>query len=572
MLRAHTTDSNVRTRPISRRTALRRALYAVVGCILCACNGAGSSGPASGAAGSGPTGPGQGSGGTPVTATAIDVLTWHNDAARTGQMLAETTLTPTTVNTAHFGLKAMWAVDGRVDAQPLVAGSVTLAGGSVHDLVLAATEHDTVYAFDAHTGGVLWQKSMLGAGETSSDDRGCGQVTPEIGITATPTIDRTLGPSGTVFVTASSKNGSGQYVQRLHALDLASGAERTGSPVVVQATYPGSGDGSSGGVVTFDPAYYNERSALLVLGGVLVTTWGSHCDARPYTGWILSYDEATLARRSVLNVTPNGEGGAFWNAGSGPAADAGGSLYLLSANGTFDTTLTASGFPASGDFGNGFLKIATAGSLSVADYFAMSDTVAQSNGDSDLGSGGAMVLPDQTDASGMVHHLAVGAGKDANIYVVDRDSMGKFDAAANHAYQTIGSALGGSVFSSPAYYNGAVYYGAVGAPLQRFALSSAKLPATASSQSSTSFGYPGTTPSVSANGASGGIVWAVQNATPAVLHAYDAGDLTRELYNSSQNAARDSLGPGNKFITPTISGGQVYVGTTNSVAVFGPLP
>ncbi|HEV3019041.1 MAG TPA: pyrrolo-quinoline quinone, partial [Burkholderiaceae bacterium] len=253
---------------------MRRALYAVVACILCACNGDGSSGPASGAAGSGPTGPGQGSGGTPVTATAIDVLTWHNDAARTGQMLAETTLTPTTVNTAHFGLKAMWAVDGRVDAQPLVAGSVTLAGGSVHDLVLAATEHDTVYAFDAHTGGVLWQKSMLGAGETSSDDRGCGQVTPEIGITATPTIDRTLGPSGTVFVTASSKNGSGQYVQRLHALDLASGAERTGSPVVVQATYPGSGDGSSGGVVTFDPAYYNERSALLVLGGVLVTTWG----------------------------------------------------------------------------------------------------------------------------------------------------------------------------------------------------------------------------------------------------------------------------------------------------------
>ena len=547
-----------------RRSAFGRALYTAVACGLAACSGNGSSGPASDASGSAPGGP-PASGG----ASAIDVLTWHNDAARTGQDLAETILTPATVNTANFGLKAMWAVDGLVNAQPLVAGAVALPGGSVHDLVIAATEHDTVYAFDAQSGTLLWQKSMLGAGETTSDDRGCPQVTPEVGITATPTIDRTLGPSGTVFVAASSKSGSGQYIQRLHALDLASGAERSGSPIVVQATYPGHGDNSAGGVVTFDPAYYNERAALLVLGGVLVTAWGSHCDFRPYTGWIMSFDEATLAVRSVLNVTPNGEGGAFWSSGSGPAADAGGSLYLLAGNGTFDTTLTASGLPSSGDFGNGFLRIATAGSLTVADYFATLDTVAQSNGDSDLGSGGAMVLPDQTDAGGAVRHLAVGAGKDAHIYVVDRDSMGKFDAAANHAWQTIGGALGGSVFSSPAYYNGAVYYGAVGAPLRRFALSSAQLAGAASSQSSTLFGFPGTTPSVSANGATGAIIWAVENGSPSVLHAYDATDLTRELYNSAQNAARDNLGPGNKFITPTIAGGRVYVGTTNSVAVFG---
>ena len=205
-----------------RRSAFGRALYTAVACGLAACSGNGSSGPASDASGSAPGGPPASSG-----ASAIDVLTWHNDAARTGQDLAETILTPATVNTANFGLKAMWAVDGLVNAQPLVAGAVALPGGSVHDLVIAATEHDTVYAFDAQSGTLLWQKSMLGAGETTSDDRGCPQVTPEVGITATPTIDRTLGPSGTVFVAASSKSGSGQYIQRLHALDLASGAERT---------------------------------------------------------------------------------------------------------------------------------------------------------------------------------------------------------------------------------------------------------------------------------------------------------------------------------------------------------
>ncbi len=426
----------MRTLPRGRST-LRRALYAAVACGFAACNGNGSSGgPAPGA-----PGPGPGPGG----AAASDVLTWHNDAARTGQNLSETMLTPATVNATAFGLKGMWAVDGVVDAQPLVVTGV-MAAGSAHDLVIAATEHDTVYAFDAHSGAVLWQQSMLGAGETTSDPRGCGQISPEIGITSTPAIDRTLGPHGTVFVVAATKSAGGQYIERLHALDLASGAERAGSPVVVQATYPGTGDNSAGGIVTFDAASYDERAAVLVAGGAVVTAWGSHCDNRPYTGWIMSFDEATLAMRSVLNVTPNGEGGAFWAAGSGPAADAGGSLYLLAGNGTFDTTLTAAGFPSAGDFGNGFLKIANTVPLSVADCFATFDTVAQSAADSDLGSGGAMVLPDQTDALGATRHLAVGAGKDGNIYVVDRDAMGKFDPAANHAYQVIGGRSAAACF------------------------------------------------------------------------------------------------------------------------------
>jgi hypothetical protein len=500
------------------------------------------------------------------------VLTWHNDTARTGQYLTETTLTVANVNSAAFGRKALWSVDGLVDAQPLFASSVTLPGGAMHNLVIAATEHDSVYAFDADAGTVLWQRSMLGAGETASDMRNCGQVQPEIGVTATPAIDRSVGAHGTVFVTSASKNASGQYFQRIHALDLSTGAERPGSPVVVRATYPGSGANSTNGSVVFDPAFYNERAALLVAGGVLYTAWGSHCDIDPYTGWILSYDEATLAARSVLNVTPNGQRGAFWGAGAGPALDGSGSLFVLAGNGTFDTTLTASGFPASGDFGNGFLKISTSGALSVADFFATFDTVTESDNDSDLGSGGAMVLPDQVDANGATRHLAVGAGKDGNLYVVDRDSMGKFDPNANHAYQVLTGALPGGVFSSPAYFNGAVYYASNGAPLQRFQLSAARLGAAPASRSGTSFGYPGATPSISANGSSAAIVWAVENGSPAVLHAYDAGDLTRELYNSNQNATRDNLGPGNKFITPTVAAGKVFIGATNSVAVYGLLP
>jgi hypothetical protein len=438
--------------------------------------------------------------------------------------------------------------------------------------VVAATEHDTVYAFDATSGTVLWQTSMLASGETTSDSRNCGQVTPEIGITATPAIDRTLGAHGGVLVAASSKDASGHYFQRIHALDLATGSELSGSPIVVQATYPGNGANSTSGVVAFDPAFYNERAALLVSNGVLYTAWGSHCDIDPYTGWVIAYDEATLAVRSILNVTPNGARGAFWNSGAGPALDSAGSLYVISANGTFDTSLTASGFPSSNDFGNGFLKISTSGSLSVTDYFATFDTVSQSNADSDFGSGGAVLLPDQVDVNGVTRHLAVGAGKDTNLYVVDRDSMGKFDPAANHAYQVLAGALPGGVFSSPAYFNGAIYYGSVGAPLQRFVIHNAQVASTAASQTSASFAFPGATPSISANGSSNAIVWAVQNGSPAVLHAYDAGDLTRELYNSTQNPARDNLGPGNKFITPTVAAGKVYVGTPNSVAVFKLLP
>jgi len=501
---------------------------------------------------------------------AADVVTYHQDPARTGQNLSETSLTPTTVAFATFGKVALFATDGKVDAQPLFLSALAVPGVGTRDVLYVATEHDSVYAFDAASGATLWHVSLLGANETTSDTRGCSQVTPEIGITSTPVIDRSRGSNGTIYVVAMSKTAAGAYVQRLHALDAALGTEMLGGPRTVQASYPGTGAGSSGGSVIFDPKQYEERAALLEVNGQIVTTWTSHCDIDPYTGWVMAYDAGTLAQSSVLNVTPNGSRGGIWMAGAGPAADASGNFYLLDGNGTFDTTLTASGFPNKGDFGNAFIKIATGGGLSVADYFATFDTVSASNADTDLGSGGAMVLPDLADATGSTRHLAVGAGKDGHLYVVDREAMGKWNASANQNYQDIAGAIGGSVFSMPAYFNNTLYYGGSGAKLKAFPIASARVSATASSSSTVSFAYPGTTPSISASGTTNGIVWAVENKSPAVLHAYDATNLARELYNTTQAAnSRDAFGNGNKFIAPMIASGHFYVGTGTGVAVFG---
>jgi outer membrane protein assembly factor BamB len=504
----------------------------------------------------------------PSGTPAADVLTYHNDNARTGQNLQESTLNTANVNSSSFGKLSVLTVDGKVDAQPLYVAQLAISGGT-HNVLYVASEHDSVYAFDADTGAKLWQVSLLASGETTSDTRNCHQVEPEIGITATPVIDRSAGAHGALYVVAMSKDSSA-YHQRLHALDLVTGAEQSNGPVNIAATYPGTGDNASGGNVIFDPKQYKERPGLLLVNGVVYTTWSSHCDIRPYTGWVIGYSASTLQQETVLNVMPNGEGGSFWNSGAAPAADPAGTIFQLVANGTFETTLDAHGFPSRQDFGNSFIKISTAGGrLAVADYFDMFNTLAESSIDNDLGSGGALLLPDLTDAGGITRHLALGAGKDHTIYVVDRDSMGKFNPSRNNIYQQLTHVLPGAEFAMPAYFDGRVYFGSVGGPLQAFQLSDAKLSSAAVSQTSQFFRYPGTTPAVSADGASNGIVWAAENSNPAVLHAYDAHDLSHELYNSNQAGSRDHFGAGNKFITPTISGGKVYVGTTNGVGVFG---
>jgi len=501
---------------------------------------------------------------------AQDVLTYHNDNARTGQALAETILTPGNVNSTQFGKLFQVNVDGKVDAQPLYASAVTIPSQGTHNVLFVATEHDSVYAFDADSGTQLWNVSLLPAGETSSDDRGCSQVSPEIGVTATPAIDRSSGSNGTIYIVAMSKDSSSAYHQRLHALDMTLGAEEFGGPKEVQATFPGTGDNSNGTDVIFDPAQYKERPGLLLLNHVIYTSFSSHCDDPPYTAWIIAYNETNLNQVNVLNLTPNGNEGSVWMSGAGLAADSGGNIYPLLANGTFDTTLDNNGFPSQSDYGNAFVRLSTAsGGLAVADYFTMSNTVAESNADEDLGSGGALVLPDMTDANGVTRHLVVGAGKDQTLYLADRDNMGKFNPQADSIYQEIPSGLPGGIFGMPAYFNGRLYYGPSGHNLIAFQFSNAKLQTTPVSSTSAAFGYPGATPSISANGSTEAIVWATENTNPAVLHAYDASDLSKELYNSNQAGTRDQFGAGNKFITPTIANGKVYVGTTNGVGAFG---
>lgn len=503
--------------------------------------------------------------------SATDVTTYHNDIYRTGLNNNETILTLSNVNSTNFGKLMTLPVDGVIDAEPLYLSNVSISGQGTHNIVYTVTENDSIYAFDADDGTQLWHTSVLGPGESPSDTHSCGQITPAIGITSTPVISRSLGPNGTIFVVAMSKK-SNTYFQRIHALDLTTGTEQKGSPVTVQAKYPGTGDGSSGGYVIFDPYQYAERAGLLLLDHTLFTAWTSHCDERPYTGWVIAYDVKS-GKQAVLDVTPNGNEGAIWQAGAGLASD-GNNIFFLVGNGTFDTTLDGNGFPSKGDYGNAFMRLSTSGGkLAVADYFTMHNTVQESNADEDLGSGGTLLLPPQKDSNQHTHLLAVGAGKDGNIYIVDRTNMGKFNPNNDNAiYQELDGAVSGGLWSMPAYFNQSVYFGPVSNRLLQFKLSNAKMVSSPASKSSFPFGYPGTTPSISANGTSNGIVWAIEHSNPDVLHALAAADLSKELYNTNQAPnSRDHFGTASHFGTPMIVNGKVFVGTTNGLAVFGQL-
>ncbi|MGH8320143.1 MAG: PQQ-binding-like beta-propeller repeat protein [Steroidobacteraceae bacterium] len=552
------------------RTAVHRRLGFVLlilaaGVMTAALNDCGGSGSASNHASNPNSSPSSSS--PPQPSMHTDVLTYRDDVARDGADLTETVLTPANVNSSSFGLLRVLPVDGKVDAQPLYVAQLAIAGAT-HNVVFVATENDSVYAFDPQTGATLWHVSLLGPGETPSDDRGCDQISPEIGVTSTPVIDLGAGPHGVIFVVAMSKDSSSNYYQRLHALDLTTGAELFNGPVTVNPTY----SSPAGGEKTFSPGQYAERAALLLENQTVYTSWTSHCDMQPYSGWIVGYDESTLAQTAVLNIAADSSGGpSVWMSGGGLAADSSGNIYLLSANGAFETTPDANGMPEYGDYGNSFLKLSTAGGgLAVADYFSPSDEVAASAADEDLGSGGAMLLPDVTDSSGVVRHLMVGGGKIGNLYVVNRDNMGKFNSSSNGMWQELDGVLPGGIYSTPAYFNGTLYDADVGGTLKAFTVTNAELSSLPAAQTTTQFEYPGTSPAVSANGSSNGVVWAVENSNPAVLHAYNATDLTDELYNSNQAAdGRDNFGAGNKFITPTVADGMVFVGTTDGVAVFG---
>lgn len=516
-------------------------------------------------------------------ASAVSVLTYHNDVARTGQNLHETILTHANVNSASFGRIGFMttSTNGRVDAQPLFVPDLQV-GGVSHNVVFAVTEQDLVYAFDADSFAGLWQVSLLLPGESPADSRGCDDLA-QVGITGTPVIDPHAGPHGTIFVVAQSTDGS-NYFNRLHALDLATGAERPGSPVTIQPTYPN----SFGGTNTFETQTIKDRAALLLHDGVIYTAWGSFCDIDFYQGWVIAYNESTLQQAGVLNITPNGTvpnggQGGLWMSGGGIAVDSSGFLYFTAGNGTFDTTLNGSGFPINSNFGNAFIKASTSGgSMTIVDYFNMHDTISQSGQDHDFGSGGVLILPDLRDSSGKTVHLALAAGKDGNLFVVNRDSLGKFDPSNDNAvYQKIDGVDSRASFGTPAYFNGTVYVhgefeaGQNERHLNAFPIANGRLATTPSSSTQAEFNFPGTIPSISANGTTPGtaIVWAVHTdifsgTNAGVLHAYKAEDLGQELYNSDQAGSRDQF-TGTHFSAPTITNGKVYVGTQNGVMVFG---
>jgi hypothetical protein len=528
----------------------------------------------------------------PISGFPADVTTYHNDSSRTGVNPDEIALTLGNVNVNSFGLKFNVIVAGQVYAQPLYVSSVPIFTSGTfirHNLVIVATELDNVYAFDADSGILIWNNSLLGTNEVAADSI-CSDLTPNNGVTGTPVIDRGMLPHGRMYLVAMSKTtDTGTYYQRLHVLDLSTGQDMV-TPVTIQASYPGSGPGSNGqGLVIFDPGKQRQRAALLLANHNIFIAWGSFCDPEilPYSGWIIGYDEKTLAQKYALNANPNGlptstdlpdgSGNGIWGAGGALAADNNNpaNIFATTGNGPFDTNLV-NGFPQNGDYGDTFLKLSP--TLRVTDYFTPYNQFNLATADHDFGSSGTVVLPGMKDSNNIIRHLAVACGKDSNIYIVDRDNMGKYIPGATsntNLYQEVFSVLPGGLYSTPAYFNGSLYFGPNGHSLRQFKFTSAKLRTTAASVTSIPFGYPGTTPSVSAFGTTGGIVWAYEttsgaNPGNAVLHAYDALKLATELYNSTQNSARDSFGVAAaiKFATPTVCNGKVYVGTANSLAAF----
>lgn len=500
--------------------------------------------------------------------SATDVVTHHYDISRSGVNSTETVLTTNNVSSATFGKVGEFAVDGQIDGQALFLSQLAIPGKGNKDVLYVATENDSVYAVDAQSingssATILWKASVLGSGEVPATSLPCGNISPN-GITATPVIDRA---HNAIYVEAMSQNSAGNIIHRLHALDLTNGNELFGGPKTITATYPGTGGNSSGGVVTFDPKVQHDRAALLESSGTIYTAWsGLFGDCGPYSAWVIAFDAGTLQQTGAIDLVPNNSGGGIWMGGGGPAADPSGNVYVISGNGFGDTPGTKS------SYGNSFVRLSTSGGLKVGDYFTPFNTSAEDGADEDFGSASPLLLPDLTDAVDTIRHLAVGAGKDGNLYVLNRDNLGQFNSTKNNVYQQF-QLSSGENNSSPVFFNNTVYVGPTNNSLKAFPVSKALLATSPSSQSAHTFGGNGTLASVSANGTAQGIVWAL-DWSAGILFAYDATDLTKELYDSNQAASnRDHFSAvGGHFITPMVANGRVYIGTKTTVAVFGLLP
>jgi len=499
------------------------------------------------------------------------VTTSQYDNSRTGATLNEKSLTPQNVNAKQFGKLGAFKVDGAVYAQPLFLPAVEVPGKGTHDVLFIATEHDSVYAFDADRPGdpPLWHVSFLdkarGVVPVSEDDAQCPFIRPEVGITSTPVIDL---KSGTLYVLARTKirhtAGRDEYFQHLHALAITSGVEKFGGPKLISASVPGKGAGTANGQVAFDALHENPRAALLLANDAVYLTWASSCDVDPYHGWVMAYDSQTLAQRAVLNVNPDGSEAGIWLSDTGPAADAEGNIYVPTGNGTFDA--------GSGgrDYGDSVLKLALDGSsLAIRDYFTPHDQDRISDADSDVGSSGPLLLPDQP---GSHRHLLLQPTKDSTIYVIDRDQMGKFHRDSDQLVQTVH--MGGGGYGAMAYWNGHAFFAASDDYLRSYAIKNGQL--TVSESSALKFENPGATPSVSADGKKNAIVWAITTKTwngadnrPAILYAFDATKLGQPLYTSEQNSQRDRAAMATRFVIPVVVNGRVYFAARGEVEVYG---
>ena len=458
-----------------------------------------------------------------------DVLTYHNDLSRDGQDLTETVLAPQNVSQTTFGKLFTQPADGYVYAQPLYMANVPIPGEGTHNVVFVATEHDSVYAYDADSNAganaqPLWHASFIdpanGITTVPEADLGTGgrDIVPEIGITGTPVIDPS---TGTLYVVAKTKEvagGNTSYVQRLHALDIHTGAEKFGGPVVIQPTAPGTGTGNDGqGNIPFNSRRQNQRAGLALYNGNIYIAFASHGDVEPYHGWLLGYSAQTLQLTTAFVATPSGEGAGIWQGAVAPSIDANGNMFVVTGDGTF--TASAGGK----DYGDSALRLTTAGGLSVADSFTPFNQQTLNGGDFDLGSTGALLLPDQAGAH---LHVMVFAGKEGRIYGVDRDNLGEFHSGSDsQIIQSLPGVLAGGVFGGMVYFNNTVYIAANGDFIKAFSVASGLLSTTPTSQSLTQFNFPGAGMSISANGLSNGILWATQFGSPGILHAYDASNL-----------------------------------------------
>jgi hypothetical protein len=519
----------------------------------------------------------------------VNVLTYHNDFARTGQNTNETILTPANVNMNTFGKIFSYPVDGQLYAQPLYVSGLAIPGQGIHNVVFVATMHDSVYALDADSntgpnGGVLWQVNLGASAVMPNKVFGnrygdYHDIRPEVGIIGTPVIDLA---AGTIYLSAFTHEGN-SYVQRIHALAINNGAERPSSPVLVSATINGIGVGSSGGRLSFDSMNNGlQRPALTLAGGVLYVCYTGFADTNPYHGWLLGFDAVTLQQLTnrIFNTTPNstiaawggnaGEGG-LWMGGNGPLVDAATNLYFEVGNGPFNADTNGT------EYGDSFVKLSTTNGLSVADYFTPYNQAALAAADSDLGSGGPVLLPDEVGSTNHPH-LIVGAGKGGTIYLIDRDNMGHYNSANDsQIVQSLVGAIGAS-FASPAYFNKTIYYQGQGDRLKAFAISNGALSAAPIHRSSTSIPPRGATPSISANGTNNAIVWVLDNSAfdstgtpsgPAKLFAYNAYNLTNKLYDSTQAGTRDTPSYVSKTAVPTVANGKVYVGGASALTVYG---